>query len=136
MPSRSWRSRPARRSCVLALKSVERARQVAERTPDARDAHVGYHLIGAGGRAVRDRASPGQPDLQQRVAARCSSRYATPGYLGTIAAGTAAARRDRRRLRAARTAGAAPRSVVVALLTLVPASELAIQLAPARSSAA
>ena len=32
----------------MALKSVERARQIAERTPDAREAHVGYYLIGAG----------------------------------------------------------------------------------------
>ena len=34
--SRSWRSRPARRSCCVALKSVERARQVAR--ADARRA--------------------------------------------------------------------------------------------------
>jgi len=32
----------------VALKSVERARQVAERTPDARNAHIGYYLIGGG----------------------------------------------------------------------------------------
>jgi len=34
----------------VALKSVERARQIAERSPDARDGHVGYYLIGAGRR--------------------------------------------------------------------------------------
>src|SRR6185312_2718928 len=32
----------------VALKSVERARQIAERSPDARAAHVGYYLIGPG----------------------------------------------------------------------------------------
>jgi cyclic beta-1,2-glucan synthetase len=35
----------------VALKSVERARQVGSRTPDARGTHVGYHLIGSGRRA-------------------------------------------------------------------------------------
>ena len=33
---------------LLALKSVERARQVHVRAPDSRAAHVGYHLIGGG----------------------------------------------------------------------------------------
>ena len=32
----------------VALKSIERARQVAERTPGARQAHVGYYRVGAG----------------------------------------------------------------------------------------
>jgi cyclic beta-1,2-glucan synthetase len=34
----------------VALKAVERARQVAERTPGERSAHVGYYLIGGGRR--------------------------------------------------------------------------------------
>ena len=34
----------------VALKSVERARQVAEQKPDDRGAHVGYYLIGGGRR--------------------------------------------------------------------------------------
>ncbi len=32
----------------VALKSVERARQTAEESPDARSAHVGFYLIGPG----------------------------------------------------------------------------------------
>ena len=72
---------------LLALKSVERARQAHVRTPDARDAHVGYHLIG-GGRRQFERSVAWQPDLTQRVR-RLFFACATPGYLGTIAAGTA-----------------------------------------------
>ena len=80
-PSRSWPSRPAKGSCVLALKSVERARQVAEPTPDARAAHVGYHLIG-GGRRQFERSVAWRPDSGAARPAARSSRCATPGYLG------------------------------------------------------
>src|SRR4029434_5273502 len=51
---------------LLALKSVERARQVYVKTPDARDAHVGYHLIGAGRRQF-ERSVAWQPTLQARA---------------------------------------------------------------------
>jgi cyclic beta-1,2-glucan synthetase len=34
----------------VALKAVERARQIAEKIPDDRRAHVGYYLIGGGRR--------------------------------------------------------------------------------------
>jgi cyclic beta-1,2-glucan synthetase len=110
---------------LLALKSVERARQAHVRTPDARESHVGYHLIGPGRRQF-ERSVAWQPDLTQRVR-RLFFACATPGYLGTIAAGTA--------LLVAIAAGYAwwygwrsASLVFVALLATVPASELAIQL--------
>ena len=109
---------------LLALKSVERARQAHVRTPDAPESHVGCHLVGAGRRQF-ERSVAWQPDLRQRVR-RLFFACATPGYLGSIAAGTAL-------LVGAAVAyawsfgwsGAA--LVFVALLAAVPASELAIQ---------
>src|SRR3954471_2637372 len=68
---------------LLALNSVERARQAHVRTPDARDSHVGYHLIGAGRRQF-ERSVAWQPDFKQRVR-RLFFACATPGYLGAIA---------------------------------------------------
>ena len=90
----------------VALKSVERARQVAERTPDARDAHVGYYLIG-GGRRQFEQGIGWEPRLSAAAPARCSS--------GTPRRATSARSRSARRLlvaiggalRRARTAGAA-----------------------------
>jgi cyclic beta-1,2-glucan synthetase len=109
---------------LLALKSVERARQVHVRTPDARAAHVGYHLIG-GGRRLFERSIAWEPDLRLRIT-RLFFACATPGYLGTIAAGTAAL--------VATAVGYAwwygwsnAGLVFVALLAAVPASELTIQ---------
>ena len=113
----------------VALKSVERARQVAR--ADARRARRARRLPPDRRRAPAVRA-------QRRLAARprrsasggCSSRCATPGYLGTIAAGTAL-------LVAGAVAYACAHGwrgaslVCVALLTVVPASELAIQIAAA-----
>ena len=99
----------------VALKSVERARQVAEQTPDARGAHVGYHLIGGGRRAVRAerRLAP------DRQAAHPPVR-SSPGDAGLP-------RHDRARHRGAGRGGASPTPhahgwrgaalVVVALLT-------------------
>jgi cyclic beta-1,2-glucan glucanotransferase len=110
---------------LLALKSVERARQSHVRTPDARESHVGYHLIGPGRRQF-ERSVAWQPDLTQRVR-RLFFACATPGYLGTIAMGTAL-------LVAIAVAYAwwygwrGTALVLVALLAAVPASELAIQL--------
>jgi cyclic beta-1,2-glucan synthetase len=109
---------------LLALKSVERARQIHVTTPDARAAHVGYHLIGAGRREF-ERSIAWRPDVRRRIT-RIFFACATPGYLGTIAAGTAA-------LVAVAVFyawlygwhGAA--LAFVALLTAVPASELTIQ---------
>ena len=68
---------------LLALKSVERARQVHVRTPDDRATHVGYHLIGPGRRAF-ERSVAWQPDLRHRVR-RLFFAWATPIYLGSIA---------------------------------------------------
>jgi len=110
---------------LLALKSVERARQAHVRSPDAIESHVGYHLIGAGRRQF-ERSVAWQPDLRQRVR-RLFFAWATPGYLGSIAAGTAI-------LVAIAVAYAwsygwrGASLVFVALLAAVPASELAIQL--------
>ncbi|OFW02633.1 MAG: hypothetical protein A3I61_10990 [Acidobacteria bacterium RIFCSPLOWO2_02_FULL_68_18] len=110
---------------LLALKSVERTRQIHVRTPEARAAHVGYHLIGPG-RRLFERSVAWQPNLQQRVR-RVFFAWATPGYLGTIALGTAllvgiavvyAWLHSWR--------GAA--LVAVALLAAIPASEIVIQL--------
>ena len=110
---------------LLALKSVERARQVHVRTPDDRAAHVGYHLIGAGRRAF-ERSVAWQPDLGHRVR-RLFFAWATPVYLGSDRRRHGAARGRRGRLcRRQGWRGAA--LAFVALLTVVPASELVIQL--------
>jgi cyclic beta-1,2-glucan synthetase len=110
---------------LLALKSVERARQAYVNRPDSRAAHIGYHLIGAGRRQFEPSVA-WRPDLKQR-ARRAFFGCATPGYLGTIAVGTA--------LLVGMAVGYAfwngwrgASLMVVALLTVVPASELAIQL--------
>ena len=57
---------------LLALKSVERARQSHVQTPDSRESHVGYHLIGAGRRQF-ERSVAWQPD-QASARGGCSSR--------------------------------------------------------------
>jgi cyclic beta-1,2-glucan glucanotransferase len=109
----------------VALKSVERARLIAGQTPGARDAHVGYHLIGAGRRAFEESVA-WVPTPRERFR-RFFFQYATPGYLGTIALSTGL------------LSGAAVIYAyahgwrgaalwLVALLTLVPASELTIQI--------
>ena len=108
----------------VARKSVERARRIGERTPDSRGAHVGYHLIGAGRRDF-EQSVAWVPNLRQRVR-RLFFHFATPGYLGTIAVGTAV-------LVGAAMAYAyvfgwrGASLAFVALLTVVPASELTIQ---------
>src|SRR5256885_1502872 len=50
----------------VALKSVERARQIAERAPDAREGHIGYYLIG-GGRQQFERGIGWKPRAAIRV---------------------------------------------------------------------
>ena len=109
----------------LALKSVERARQVAEQSATERGSHVGFYLIGRGRQAF-EQGIGWSPRLLGRIR-RFFFKYATSGYLGTIALGTAA-------LVAVALAvayqygwrGAA--LAWIALLTAVPASELAIQI--------
>ncbi|HYT64883.1 MAG TPA: glucoamylase family protein, partial [Vicinamibacterales bacterium] len=109
---------------LLALKSVERTRQIHVRTPDARAAHIGYHLIGPGRRQF-ERSIAWEPGLRQRVR-RLFFRYCTLGYLGSIGTGTAL-------LVALAVAYAwlhgwqGASLLLVALLTAVPASELTIQ---------
>ena len=109
----------------VALKSIERARDVAASAPQARDAHVGDHLIGHGRRAFEEslRWVP-RPGARVR---RLFFRWATPVYLGTIALGVAIL-----------VGGAVGYAILhgwrgwalalLVLLTLVPASELVIQI--------
>src|SRR5258706_317445 len=109
----------------VALKSVDRARQIAERTPGEREAHIGYYLIGAGRRQF-ERGIGWKPRVAVRLK-RAFFRHATTGYLCAIGLSTAAL------VAAAVTHARALGSpwtalVVVVLLTLVPASELAIQI--------
>ena len=125
---RTGRARPATAQLRVALKSVERARQVARaRRPTRASAHVGYHLIG-GGRRQFERSIGWTATGGASGYGGCSSASATPGYLGTIAVGTAvlvaAARRLRLRARLARRRCWR----WSALLTVVPASELTIQI--------
>ena len=87
----------------VALKSVERARQVAERTPGERSAHVGYLPDWRRPAAVRTTASAGARGCGLRLR-RLFFRYATPGYLGTIALGTAVLVARRAALTPTRTA--------------------------------
>ncbi len=109
----------------VALKAVERARQVAERDREAREAHVGYYLIG-GGRPKFEQGIGWTPGPRQRVR-RLAFRYATPLYLGAITLvtvsilATLAAYSLRHDWSAAGVA-------LVMLLALVPASELAVQI--------
>jgi cyclic beta-1,2-glucan synthetase len=93
--------------------------------PDSRAAHVGYHLIG-GGRRQFERSVAWRPDLKQRVR-RLFFAGATAGYLGTIAAGTALLVGLAVWYAVAHGWSGAALALVV-LLTVVPASEVAIQL--------
>ena len=119
----------------VALKSVERARQVAERTP---------------GRARRARRL--SPDWRRPAAVRTRRRLAARDLAQRVRRlffalrDARLPRHDRRSARRCWSRGAVAyarahgwrggAAGVVALLTLVPASELAIQIAPADRSAA
>jgi len=111
----------------VALRAVESARQAAETEgPGARAAHVGHHLIGKGRRDLEADVAwrPGPGKRLRRLA----FAHATAAYLGSIALATAA-------LVAAgvgyvrHEGGSTWSQVGVALLLLVPASEVAIALA-------
>ena len=109
----------------MALASVEYARRVAERTPAARGAHVGYHLIGRG-RLAFEASLAWVPKPGQRLR-RLFFRWAAPAYVGAIAAGTALL------LLAAMTYayGRGGRGVwllAIMLLGAIPASEFTIQI--------
>lgn len=109
---------------LLALKSVECARQVYVKSPDARAAHIGYHLIGAGRRQF-ERSIAWEPGVLQRLR-RLFFGYATLVYLGTIAVGTALLVGPAV-VYAWRHGWRGPEVALVVLLTLIPATELTIQ---------
>ena len=108
----------------VALRSVESAREVAERkSADDRAAHVGYHLIGKGRRGLETDVSY-QPTVKGR-ARRFLSTHATSMYLGSIALITVALLALA--VAYARMAGGDFWSQgLAAVLLLLPASELAI----------
>ncbi len=108
----------------VALKAVESARQAAaETSASSRAAHVGYHLVDAGrpaleaGLAYRPRVST--------WARRFLLRHATGLYLGAIALLTVTLQAVLVLYAAQAGAGQAAR-VAVAILALLPASDLAI----------
>ncbi len=110
----------------VALRAVESARLVAESDgPGARAAHVGYHLIGKGRREL-------EADVAWRPGLRAGLRrfafaHATGAYLGAITLATAALVVAGAAY--ARHAGGSPWAQLgVALLLLLPASEVAIGL--------
>src|SRR5205814_10212586 len=93
--------------------------------PDARNAHIGYYLIGEG-RQQFEQGIGWEPSRTVRLR-RAFFRHATPGYLGTIAIGTAVF--VAAAVGYARAYGVTwPTMVAVALLTVVPMSELTIQI--------
>ena len=109
----------------LALKAVERARQIGTQAPDDRGTHVGYHLIGSG-RLAFEQSVAWRPHPGKRVR-RFFFRRATPVYLGAIALGTGLlVGAPVVYAHAHGWSGAA--LMLVALLTIVPASELTIQI--------
>lgn len=103
----------------VALRSVERARQAADRLPRGhRQAHVGYHLIGQGRSGLElDVAYRPRPGRRIR---RFVGRHPVPFYLGSIGALTS--------LGVALATALAPgwrHDLWIAALFLLPASELA-----------
>jgi len=109
----------------LALKTVERARQTHVRDQNDPAAHVGHHLVGSG-RYAFERSIAWQPDFREWLR-RSFFAWATPIYLGSIAAGTAALVAVAVWYAAWHGWHAAGLGFV-ALLAVVPASELIIQL--------
>ena len=107
----------------VALKAVETARQVASQSRSRAAAHVGHHLIGRG-RAGLEQDLGYHPKLKSRVR-RVVRAHATSVYLGAVAAALVPL------LAAALAYGwlsgaSAAMLAAVALLFLIPASELAI----------
>ncbi len=107
----------------VALESVEFARRITDRPGDVRRSHVGYCLIGPG-RTQFEASIQFRPRLRERVR-RFALRHATALYLGSIGLLTVAAIVVA--LAYATAHGANTRTLVIAgLLSLIPASELAI----------
>jgi cyclic beta-1,2-glucan synthetase len=110
----------------VALRTVESARQAAERDPADRAAHIGHHLIGRGRRDLETDVAY-RPRLAQRIR-RFAFGHATGFYLGSLAALTAAG--VAAAVAYARGASADPwAQALTAAAALIPASELAIALA-------
>ncbi|MGH2375723.1 MAG: GH36-type glycosyl hydrolase domain-containing protein, partial [bacterium] len=105
----------------VALHCVERARQSAQPPANRRALHVGYHLIGGGRRALEADVDF-RPRPLQRIR-RFIFMHATSFYLGSIAALTAAGVGVAMAMVPGRRGDA-----LVAALTVIPASELAIAL--------
>ncbi|MEO8138802.1 MAG: cyclic beta 1-2 glucan synthetase, partial [Gemmatimonadota bacterium] len=107
----------------VALRAIESAREAAERsTSQDRTAHVGYHLIGRGRRELETDVAY-HPKLGARFR-RFMFRSATGVYLGSIALTTALVL-GVALLYAASQEASAVGAVVIALLLLLPATELA-----------
>jgi cyclic beta-1,2-glucan synthetase len=112
----------------VALRAVESARLAAESEPGgagALAAHVGFHLVGRGRRELE--ADVGWRPGPVKALRRLAFAHATAAYLGAIGLATAALLAAG--AAAARQAGASAWAQLgVALLLLVPASEVAIGL--------
>jgi cyclic beta-1,2-glucan synthetase len=109
----------------VALRAVESARQAAETEgPGARAAHVGYHLIGTGRRELEDDLA-WQPHLGKALR-RSVFAHATSAYLGVIGFATAALVAAGIAYARYHGAGSPWALVGLALVLLVPASEMAI----------
>jgi cyclic beta-1,2-glucan synthetase len=108
----------------VALRAVESARQAADvEGTGARAAHVGYHLIGKGRRALEADVA-WRPKPLQRLRRWLFAR-AAPVYFGAIGASTLAL--VAAAAECARREGAAPwTQCVLVLLSLLPASDVAI----------
>ena len=109
----------------VALASVEYARRIAERTPQARGAHVGYHLIGRG-RPGFEASIAWVPAWGKRLR-RLFFRCAAPIYVGAIALGTALLL-TAALIYANEHGGRGVWLLVIALLGAVPASEFTLQI--------
>ncbi|WP_248353653.1 GH36-type glycosyl hydrolase domain-containing protein [Anaeromyxobacter oryzae] len=110
----------------VALRAVESARQAAEAEgPGARAAHVGHHLIGKG-RPELEADLAWRPGATKRLR-RFAFAHATTMYLGTIALATAAL--VGAAVGYARHGGGSTWAQIgVALLVVLPASEVAVAL--------
>ena len=110
----------------VALRAIESARQAAEaHGTEARDAHVGHHLLGRGRRQLEADVAH-RPPFGRRLS-RGVLEHATPLYLGTLATltglGVVGA------MLVTRAAHASPWiSLWAGLVTLIPASEFAVAL--------
>ncbi len=126
--SRCWPSPTATRRCAWRC-ARSRAPAKAPAAGSARAAHVGYHLIGGGRRAVRALTSPSSPTVARARWPASSAPTPPRTYLGGDRAG------DARRAGPGRSGAAAPRrrpspcGVIAALVHgCVPFSEVAVAL--------